>query len=49
MVKKIIHLLAINGILWTAIGTKIAAIFLPNFDQAHNLHFTKVFAPDGTL
>lgn len=31
MVKvKAIHLLAINGILWTAIGTKIAAIFLPS-------------------
>ena len=31
MVKvKAIRLLAINGILWTAIGTKIAAIFLPS-------------------
>ncbi len=31
MVKvKAIHLLAINGILRTAIGIKIAAIFLPS-------------------
>ncbi len=31
MVKvKTILLLAINGILWTAIGIKIAAIFLPS-------------------
>ena len=31
MIKvKTIHLLAINGILWTAIGIKIAAIFLPS-------------------
>ena len=27
---KTILLLAINGILWTAIGIKIAAIFLPS-------------------
>ncbi len=31
MVKvKTTHLLAIKGILWTAIGIKIAAIFLPS-------------------